>query len=135
MQQHISWETSCYCNEEYAAYWNQHGISVCFGNGLLTGADLFQSTSIFRPTKLLEQMANLPKHVFVLLFEQIKVRTPPLLFRRNSFDPLSTEYQIKRPRMYSMSNVSPSPALPPPAFPSTPISKGIKSLQREVSVQ
>ncbi|XP_032432019.1 6-phosphofructo-2-kinase/fructose-2,6-bisphosphatase 2-like isoform X1 [Xiphophorus hellerii] len=64
----------------------------------------------------------------------IKVRTPPLLFRRNSFDPLSTEYQIKRPRMYSMSNVSPSPALPPPAFPSTPISKGIKSLQRENSL-
>ncbi|XP_043985234.1 6-phosphofructo-2-kinase/fructose-2,6-bisphosphatase 2-like isoform X2 [Gambusia affinis] len=64
----------------------------------------------------------------------IKVRTPPPLSRRNSFDPLSTEYQIKRPRLYSMGNFSPLPVLPPPAFSSTRISKGIESLQRENSL-
>ncbi|MED6256763.1 6-phosphofructo-2-kinase/fructose-2,6-bisphosphatase 2 [Ataeniobius toweri] len=62
---------------------------------------------------------------------------PPLI-RRNSFDPLSSQDQIKRPRLYSMGSMhSHSHVFPPPAFSGTRfsrVSEGAELQQREDSL-
>lgn len=81
-----------------------------------------------------------PPRLCFLLSHQNKVRpktTPPPLFRRNSFDPLSTQDQIKRPRLYSTGNFSQSNVYHTATIPSMPFSdvfEGVESQQNEVSV-
>lgn len=62
---------------------------------------------------------------------------PPPFLRRNSFTPLSSQDQIKRPRLYSVGNhfndrTSHAPFLPSMQFSEAP--EGVASLQRKVSV-
>ncbi|XP_032377754.1 6-phosphofructo-2-kinase/fructose-2,6-bisphosphatase 2a isoform X3 [Etheostoma spectabile] len=62
---------------------------------------------------------------------------PPAFLRRNSFTPLSSQDQIKRPRLYSMGNppqarMSQAPTLPSMQF--SEVSEGAELLQNKVSV-
>ncbi|XP_037540681.1 6-phosphofructo-2-kinase/fructose-2,6-bisphosphatase 2 isoform X1 [Nematolebias whitei] len=62
---------------------------------------------------------------------------PPPFLRRNSFDPLSTQDQIKRPRLYSMGNFSQFNMYHNATNPSMPISdlfEGVEPQHTEVSV-
>ncbi|KAM6929563.1 6-phosphofructo-2-kinase/fructose-2,6-bisphosphatase 2-like isoform 2-T2 [Lycodopsis pacificus] len=62
---------------------------------------------------------------------------PPAFIRRNSFTPLSSQDQIKRPRMYSVGNPSHARMSQPPTLPSmqfSEASEGAEMLQSEDSV-
>uniref|UniRef100_A0A1A7YZL9 6-phosphofructo-2-kinase/fructose-2,6-bisphosphatase 2 n=2 Tax=Iconisemion striatum TaxID=60296 RepID=A0A1A7YZL9_9TELE len=62
---------------------------------------------------------------------------PPPFQRRNSFDPLSTQDQIKRPRLYSVGNPQHSHTYRAPAFPSMPFPdmfEAAELLQKEDSL-
>ncbi|XP_011600942.2 6-phosphofructo-2-kinase/fructose-2,6-bisphosphatase 2-like isoform X1 [Takifugu rubripes] len=66
-----------------------------------------------------------------------KVQTdvaPPAFLRRNSFTPLSSQDQIKRPRLYSMDNLPKVHMSHVPTLPSMQLSEGAELLQSEVSV-
>lgn len=71
--------------------------------------------------------------------EQNKGQTdaiPPAFLRRNSFTPLSSQDQIKRPRLYSVGNhshtrMSQAPTLPSMQF--SEASEGSETVQSEVS--
>ena len=80
-------------------------------------------------------------HLVCLFFtDQNKVQAdsmPPAFLRRNSFTPLSSQDQIKRPRLYSMGNppqarLSQAPTLPSMQF--SEASEAPELLQSEVSV-
>lgn len=79
-------------------------------------------------------------HLVCLLFtDQNKVRkddVPPGFFRRNSFTPLSSQDQIKRPRLYSVGNAPQAPRMSQaPTLPSMQFSEASEGaeLQSEVS--
>uniref|UniRef100_A0A3Q2D3X6 6-phosphofructo-2-kinase/fructose-2,6-bisphosphatase 2 n=1 Tax=Cyprinodon variegatus TaxID=28743 RepID=A0A3Q2D3X6_CYPVA len=67
---------------------------------------------------------------------KVKTNTMPApLFRRNSFDPLSSQDQIKRPRLFSMGSLTHSHMFPSfPASLFSDVSEGAELLQNEVSV-
>lgn len=72
------------------------------------------------------------------LFFKNKVRTdvvPPAFLRQNSFTPLSSQDQIKRPRLYSMDNLPKVRMTHVPTLPSMQLSEGAELLQSEVSVK
>ncbi|CAB1450992.1 unnamed protein product [Pleuronectes platessa] len=59
---------------------------------------------------------------------------PPAFFRRNSFTPLSSQDQIKRPRLYSMGNPPQARMSHPPTLPSmqfSEASEGAELLQSQ----
>lgn len=72
------------------------------------------------------------------IFMKNKVQTdvaPPAFLRRNSFTPLSSQDQIKRPRLYSMDNLPKVHMSHVPTLPSMQLSEGAELLQSEVSVK
>lgn len=57
----------------------------------------------------------------------------PSILRQNSFSPLSSQDQIKRPRLYSMDNLPRVHMSHVPLLPSMHVSEGAELLQTEVS--
>lgn len=57
---------------------------------------------------------------------------PPAFLRRNSFTPLSSQDQIKRPRLYSMDNLPEVHVSHVPTLPSMQLSEGAELLHSEV---
>lgn len=58
---------------------------------------------------------------------------PPAFLRRNSFTPLSSQDQTKRPRLYSMDNVPRAHMSRVPTLPSLPLSEGAELQHGEVT--
>lgn len=79
-----------------------------------------------------------PPSLFFFPTNQNNVRADvvlPTFLRRNSFTPLSSKDQIKRPRLYSMGNLPPARLSHPPTLPSMQFSEASEGaeLQSEVS--
>lgn len=126
------------------AVWNILSAATKHNNGFQIHGCVSRSSVSFRPLKNMHSHETQWDLLLILahLFDsfQNKARTdnvPLGFFRRNSFTPLSSQDQIKRPRLYSVDNpprtrMSQAPTLPSMQF--SEASEGAELLQSQVSM-
>lgn len=138
--------------DKYHVCWDQHDNGLCvygclsqylfsyfsFSQSLTCDAASNPQKEMFLNKTLNYHMLISPPSLFFFPTDQNKVRADvvlPTFLRRNSFTPLSSEDQIKRPRLYSMGNLPLARTSHPPTLPSMQFSEAFEGaeLQSEVS--